>query len=309
MKANINLWEKPTAKEMVMVVGWRQWADAGSISSTLPEYLIEQTGAHKIGAFEDSGYYLFQLPGTHHLLRPVIKIEDGYRQSLEVRRNEFYYAGNDDKGLIIFLGDEPHLNVEKYADGFFQAVRELKVTEVIGLGGVYGPVPYDKERDISCIYSLPNMRSSLEEYNVRFSSYEGGATIGSYMIDRAERELVTFLVLYAFVPAYDFAQSTAVPQGIQIEQDYKAWYDLMRRINHRLGLSLNLSDLEGKANNLIDTMDEQVAELENKMPQLNVREYLANLAQEYTERSFNPLADIWKDELRELFDDSDDQIP
>ena len=303
MQSIINLWEKPTAKEMVMIVGWRQWADAGSISSTLPEYLIEQTGARKIGAFEDGGYYLFQLPGTHHLLRPVIKLEDGYRQSFEVKRNEFYYAGNEDKGLIIFLGDEPHLNVEKYADGFFQAVHDLKITQVVGLGGVYGPMPYDKARDISCIYSLPNMKTSLENYNVRFSDYEGGATIGSYLIDRAERELIPFIAFYAFVPAYDFAQSASVPQGIQIEQDYKAWYDLMRRINHRLGLTLNLADLEEKANNLIATMDEQVVELDKKMPQLNVQEYLAKLTQEYTERPFDPLADVWEEELRDLFND------
>ncbi|KAA3663583.1 MAG: PAC2 family protein [Chloroflexi bacterium] len=306
MQSLIHLWEKPTAKEIVMIAGWRQWADAGSISSTLPEYLIEQTGARKIGAIVEGGYYLFQLPGTHHLLRPVIKLEDGYRQSFEVKRNEFYYAGNDDKGLIIFLGDEPHLNVEKYADGFFQAILDLQITQVVGLGGVYGPMPYDKARDISCIYSLPEMKASLENYNIRFSNYEGGATIGSYLIDRAEREKVNFLALYAFVPAYDFAQSASVPQGIQIEQDYKAWHDLMRRINHWLGLSLNMADLEERAIKLIVTMDEQVAELEKKMPQLNVREYLESLTRDFTERPFDPLADVWEEEFRDLFKDLDE---
>ncbi len=306
MQSLIHLWEKPTAKEIVMIAGWRQWADAGSISSTLPEYLIEQTGARKIGSILEGGYYLFQLPGTHHLLRPVIRLEEGYRQSFEVKRNEFYYAGNDNKGLIIFLGDEPHLNIEKYADSFFQAIRDLQITHVVGLGGVYGPMPYDKARDISGIYSLPEMKAPLESYNIRFSNYEGGATIGSYLIDRAEREKVNFLELYAFVPAYDFAQSNSVPQGIQIEQDYKAWHDLMRRINHWLGLSLNLSDLEEQANNLITTMDEQVTELEKKMPQLHVREYLDNLSQDFAERPFDPLADVWEEEFRDLFKDMDE---
>lgn len=305
MQTLIHLWEKPAAKEVVMIAGWRQWADAGSISSTLPKYLIEETDAHKIGEIVNEGYYLFQLPGTHHLLRPTIKLEEGYRQSFESKQNEIYYAGNEDKGLVIFLGDEPHLNVEKYADSFFQVVHDLQITQVVGLGGVYGPMPYDKSRDISCIYSLPGMKASLEKYNVRFSSYEGGATIGSYLIDRAEREKVKFLTLYGFVPAYDFAQSASVPQGIQIEQDYKAWYDLMRRINHILGLSLNLSDLEERAINLITTMDDQIIELEKKMPQLNVRDYLESLAQDFTERPFDPLADIWEEEFRDLFKDSE----
>ena len=44
----INLWEKPLAKENYMIVGWRQWADAGGISSELPHYLVKKTGAQKI---------------------------------------------------------------------------------------------------------------------------------------------------------------------------------------------------------------------------------------------------------------------
>ncbi|MFQ5421242.1 MAG: PAC2 family protein, partial [Anaerolineae bacterium] len=258
------------------------------------------------GAITDGGYYLFQIPGTHHLLRPAIKLKDGYRESLEIKRNEFYYAGNHDKGLLIFLGDEPHLNVETYTQAFFEAVRVLQIKQVVAVGGVYGPMPYDKARDISCIYSLSHMKTRLEEYNVRFSNYEGGATIGSYLVDTAEREKVPFTTFYAFVPAYDFAQSASVPQGVQIEQDYKAWYDLMRRINHLLDLSLNLSNLEDQAINLIVTMDEQLVALEEKMPQLNVREYLDNLSQDFTERPFDPLDDVWEEGFRDLFKDMDE---
>lgn len=306
METLTHLWEKPSAKEMVMIAGWRQWADAGAISSTLPEYLIEQTNARQIGSIPDNGYYLFQLPATHHLLRPVIKLEDGYRQSMEVKQNDIYYAGNEEKGVIIFLGDEPHLNVDKYAGAFFQLIHTLQIKRVVAVGGVYGPVPYDKARDISCIYSDPEMKAELEQYAIRFSNYEGGATIGSYLADKAEREKVPFLALYAFVPAYNFAESGAVTQGVQIEEDYKAWYDLMRRINRFLGLSLSLADLETEALKLIDTMDEQLAALNDKMPQLNVNNYLENLNQEFTERPFESLDDVWEDELRDLFKDLDD---
>ena len=45
----LELWEKPAAEEKYMIVGWHQWADAGAISSGFPQYLIEQTGARKIG--------------------------------------------------------------------------------------------------------------------------------------------------------------------------------------------------------------------------------------------------------------------
>ena len=64
-----------------MIAGWHQWADAGSISSGLPLYLIEQTQARKIGRIKPDGFYLFQIPGAHHLLRPVVKLNEGYREA------------------------------------------------------------------------------------------------------------------------------------------------------------------------------------------------------------------------------------
>ena len=158
--------EKPVADEIYMIAGWRQWADAGATSSALPQYLVYRLAAHKIGAIKSDDFYLFQLPGAQ-FLRPEIKLEDGHRQALRHHRNEFYYWGDSRKGLVIFLGDEPHLYVERYAETFFEAVQELGVKRVAVLGGVYAPVPYDKDRQISCTYSLPRMKLELEEYAVR----------------------------------------------------------------------------------------------------------------------------------------------
>ena len=150
----VELWEKPVAEEKYMIAGWRQWADAGDVSSGLPQYLIEQTGARKIGEIKHDGFYLFQVPGTHHFMRPEIKLSEGYRQELRSQQNEFFYADFDRKGLLIFLGDEPHLNVERYAEAFFDVVKELGVRRVVAVGGVYGAMPYDKDREVSCVYSL-----------------------------------------------------------------------------------------------------------------------------------------------------------
>lgn len=302
-----NLFEiygEPEADEIYMVVGWRQWADAGAMSSGFPKYLIKRTEAEKIGELNNGDFYLFQIPGTHHLVRPTIKLEDGYRQSLERYRNELHYSGDEEKGLVIFLGDEPHLNVDRYADAFFGAAKALGVRRIIGLAGVYGAVPYDRDRQVSCIYSLPEMKEELTQYAVNFSDYEGGASIGSYLVDRAEREGVEFLVFYAFVPAYDFSQSAAtMPQGIRVENDFKAWLDVLQRINHMLGLSIDQSDLQELSVELRTQMDAKIEEIEAQMPELNVGEFLAGLDTEFNELSFVPLDDVWERELGDLFDD------
>jgi proteasome assembly chaperone (PAC2) family protein len=306
MNQSIQIWEKPTAKEIVMIAGWRQWADAGSISSGLPEYLIKQTHAHLIGDILPDGFYLFQIPGTHHLLRPVVRFEEGHRQFLEIRRNEFFYAGNPDKGLLIFLGDEPHLDIDRYATAFFEAAHTLGVQRIASLGGVYGPVPYDKDREIGCIYSLPHMKAELSQYALRFSDYEGGASISSYLIDRAEREQMPFQSFYGFVPNYDFSQLGSLGQEVRIENDYKAWYDIMRRVNRLFDLNLSLADLERKSDHLQQAMAEQIEELANKAPQLKVPEIMDEISRQFRERPFDPLDDVWERGLADLFNDSDD---
>lgn len=302
----VEIWENPSVEEKYMIAGWRQWADAGSISSGLPEYLVEQTGARKIGEMKYGGFYLFQVPGTHHFLRPEIKLEEGYRQEMSSQKNEFFYADCEGKGLVIFLGDEPHLNEDPYAGAFFHAVKVLDVRRVVAVGGVYGAMPHDKDREVSCVYSLPHMREELSRYAVKFSNYEGGSTIGTYLVDRAEQEGVEFIDLYAFVPAYDFSELTELLQGLRIENDFKAWYELMRRFNHMFDLRLDLSDLAGRSDELTSSMDAKIDEMERKLPQLKVREYVEKLAGEFTELPFMPLGDVWERELGDLFDDMEE---
>ena len=301
----VTLNDIPTAQEIDMIVGWRQWADAGAISSGLPEYLIEHLEARKVGEIAPDGFYLFQVPGTHHLLRPEIVLKDGYRRELRTKKNKFYYAGDEHKGLVIFLGEEPHQNEAHYANAFFDAVEALNVRRVAAVGGVYGAMPYDRDREISCVYSLPSMKQELSHYAVKFSNYEGGSTIGTYLVDRAERRGIEFLVFYGFVPAYDFSELSILLTGMRIENDFRAWYELLVRFNYMFQTDIDLADLEQKTEELDASMDSQIKELEQKAPRLKIQEYLDELSAGFTERPFSPLGDVWERELRDLFDDED----
>jgi proteasome assembly chaperone (PAC2) family protein len=300
----LNLQEIPQATEIYMLAGWRQWADAGNISSGLPEYLVKLTNARKIGDLSPQGYYIFQVPGTHHLLRPMVQLEDGFARSLERKRNELFYAEIEGKGLLIFLGDEPQLNVEQYVQAFFAAVERLGVKRVTAVGGVYGSLPYDKERDISVVYSLRPMKTELEEYAVRFSSYEGGATIGVYLLAEAAQRDIEFIDMYAFAPAYDFsAENSFQPQGLRIENDFKAWFDILRRLRTMWGISLDLVDLEEQSIQLVEMLEAKLRELAQESPELDIQAYFARLAEQFEERPFFEPGDVWAQELRDLFDE------
>jgi proteasome assembly chaperone (PAC2) family protein len=303
----VTLEEIATASETYMIAGWQQWADAGSVSSGLPQYLITHTNARKIGEINPDGFYLFQIPGTHHLLRPEVHFEEGYSEEIRPRRNEFYYVELGEKGLVLFTGDEPHIQVDHYADALFRAAQTLNVKRSAVVGGVYGAMPYDRDREVSCSYSLKRMKNELEQYAVRFSNYQGGATIGSYLVDRAKRFDLEFFTFNAFVPAYDFSPATASIQGVRIEHDYRAWYELMRRFNHMFGLGIDLSDLDRQSEELINSIDTKIEELERTLPQVNVRGYLEKITANFTERPFMPLDDVWEQVLGDIFDDAEEE--
>jgi len=286
-----------------MIAGWHQWADAGTVSSGLPQYLIDQANASKIGEIRPDGFYLFQMPGAHHLLRPIVKLDEGRVERIEHRRNGLFYAGDDRKGFLIFLGEEPHQNEEQYAEAFFDVVEELAVKRVAALAGVYGPVPYDKDREVSCVYSLPTMKEGLARYAVRFSNYEGGATISMYLADKAAAKEIEFFRFCASVPSYDFSKPSTPVQPIAMGEDYKAWYDLMLRLNHMFNLDMDLSDLERRRDDLVSSWESKIDHLARTMPQLEVESYMEQVRGDFTERPFVPLSDVWEEGLRDLFEE------
>lgn len=300
MDRMLEITEKPAAREIFMIAGWEQWADAGAISSGLPPYLVKRAGARRIGGIRPDGFYIFQIPGTHHFLRPEIKLDEGYRESLTEHTNDFYYTGDEQRGLVIFEGEEPHINAERYAEAFLDAAEALGVKRIAALGGVYGAMPYDKAREVHCIFSLPSMKEELSRYAVKFSDYEGGVTISTFIADRADRRGIEMFAFYAFVPSYDFSQESETFQGMRLESDSRAWYEVMRRLNVMFGLSLDLSDLQERSDELMAAMNDKMAELEQKMPQLHVRSYLDRVDENFDELPFLPLDDMWERELDDI---------
>lgn len=306
MPEAFELWERPAAAETFMIAGWRQWANGGSISSGLPLYLIQQTNARKIGQIPPTDYYLFQIPGTHDLLRPAVKFKEGLPETLQSPENEIYYTEIQGRGLALFLGDEPHLNMEHYAAAFLDVAQTLKVKRIIGLGGVYGELPYDKERTISSNYSLPSLRDEISALAVALSDYQGGASIGSYLCKRAGERQMEYVSLYGLVPTYDFSNVPEINNSILIENDFMAWLGIMRRVSYMLKIHIDLSDLETRSNRLVHLIAEKMDEFDKQAPQLDVRDYLNRLSEGYHEILFDPLDDIWEEEIRRLLDKFED---
>jgi predicted ATP-grasp superfamily ATP-dependent carboligase len=197
--------------------------------------------------------------------------------------------------------------MERYARLFLEAARQLGVKRIVSLGGVYGELPYDKERMVSCIYSKTSLKPEIEALAVNLSDYRGGASIGSYLCRRAGEQDMEFTGFYAFVPAYNFSDLGLVANAIRIETDYMAWLGVMQRIKAMLQLNLDLSHLEKKSRHLVEVLEEKIHELEEQAGVEGIREYLANLSEGFEETTFDPAGEFWEQELKDIFDKLDEQ--
>ena len=110
---------------------------------------------------------------------------------------------------------------------------------------------------------------------------------------------------YAFVPTYNFANSTQMGNTIQIENDFAAWLGVMRRINYLLKTRFDLSEIEEKSSELLEALHAKIEQLVDVAPQLEIREYFAQLGADFEEVVFDPLDDVWQDEIRRIFDTPD----
>ena len=303
MSAEFNFWEKPTAEEIYMIAGWRQWADGGSVSSGLPQYLVDLTNARKIGEISPDGYYLFQLPGAQQFLRPVVRHNNGITESLQSMRNTFYYTEVNGKGIVVFLGDEPHMDAERYIRALLAAAKEMNVKQIIHLGGVYGQVPYDRQRHVHGIFSLPHLKDTLDKLSVEASNYHGPTSIGSYLSKRAGEQNIECIGLYAFCPIYQFGGLENNEKNIIIDQDHMAWLTVVERINHLLEVSFDLNELEDLSVELVNRVDARIATLGHKFPEMRLEDFFERLRGTFEEQSFTPLDDIWADSLNKLGDE------
>jgi len=286
-----------------MIAGWSQWADGGKVSSGLPQYLVDETHATKVAEIRPGGFYLFQVPGAHRLVRPTVRVSEGYVEELRGRRNEFFYSMGDGERFLIFLGEEPHQHEEQYAQAFFDAVEVLGVKRVAAVAGIRRPTPYDKDRHVTCMYSVREMKCELDKYGVTFSNYHGGATIGIYLAHRAKARKVEFLEFCAMVPSYHLPAGTTSGRRMTIKKDYKAWYDLMLRLNHMFNLAMDLSDLERRSNVLTSRFAAMIEGLEKKIPGLGLSDYMHKVNEAFTETPFVPLSDIWEEQLGKLLEE------
>ena len=281
-----------------MIAGFNQWANAGNVSSGIPEYLIEKLDARRVGRIRKDDFYIFQLPGSSFMFRPPVKFVEGYEEDYQKEPvNDFHYAEISGKGILIFIGTEPNQHADVYVNTLLDATTELGVERIIVPAGVGGEVPFDKERRVSCTYSLKQMREELNNYALSFSNYHRNATIGMVINHYSKERGIESVRMSARTPSYQIPFTTS--------SDKRALYDILRRIRYMFSIGLDLSELKKESKQQISEFEDTLKKLYIGNPELEsqIAAYLDQIGEGFDELRFEEPVKIPDVFLKE-FDDT-----
>jgi proteasome assembly chaperone (PAC2) family protein len=215
-----------------MIIGFSGWMDGGDVSTGTIEYLKNKLKANKFAEIDPGEFYIFNLPGGMEQVaqfRPYTKIKDGLLIDFEYPRNEFF--ADQKSRVILFSGKEPNLRWDEYANCIFQLAEEFDVRKIYFVGSFAGATPHTREPRITCSVFGEEQKVSLKEQDVRFTNYEGPASIATLLNKFSKEKGIEMANLVAEIPAYIQVRN---PRGIEA---------VIKRLVRILDLDIDLNDL------------------------------------------------------------------
>jgi proteasome assembly chaperone (PAC2) family protein len=180
------------------------WMDGGRVSTGTVRRLMENRSVVQVASIDPDSFYIFNVPGAMEvaaLFRPAVKYVAGLTEGpLEWPTNEFH--ADTAANLAFFIGSEPHLRWQAFADCFFAATREMGVARIIFIGSFGGNVPHTREPRMYGSVSHEHLKKALEDNAVRLSDYEGPAGFSSVLLAQAPAHGLEMLSLVAEIPGY-----------------------------------------------------------------------------------------------------------
>ncbi len=290
---------RPTLKSPYIVCGMNGWLNGGDVAVSGIEYLIRQFKAEKFAEIPTSPYHVYQIPGVQSL-RPMFKMEDGVITESHFPKNQFYYAANpaSDHDIILFLGTEPSLNWEEFAETVLTLAGDFGAYRLCTFGGILDRSPYTREPRVSCTCTSVEVKKEMEKYNVSFSSREGPASFNLMLLNACKEKGLDGVNLTVRAPYY--------PEfNIAIDSSPKSVKAVLIRLSHLMGLETNFDELD----KVISEMEGKLDFIRQQNPQFNT--YMEELEKNYAEMPYQEPLDISPHEAvrfaEELLRENDDR--
>jgi proteasome assembly chaperone (PAC2) family protein len=220
------------------------------------------------------------VPGENSL-RPIFKMQDGLIVESELPKDEYYYVSNatKDHDLILFLGNEPNLNWEEYAESVVALACNYKANRLYTFCGLLDLTPYTREPKISCTCTSDEVKNEMTKYNVGFSNRNGSASFGQMLVLTCQKfglEAVNFTVRTPYYLEYNIAVPYS-PKSIKA---------VLVRLGHLTRLDIHFEEL----NKTIKDLEGKLNFVRQQNSQFNA--FITELEKDYVETPYDEVIDI-----------------
>jgi len=266
----LNIFNRPKLSNTRLLLGFSGWMDGGEVSTGTVKCLIDKLDAQKLAKIDPKGFYIYSFPGSMEitaLFRPHTEIKNGIIETYEIPSNTFFYSEKDN--IIIFLGKEPNLNWEEFSECIFSVCAEFDVELIYFIGSVAGLVPHTREPRLFCSVSDTELKETFQHYGVKFTNYEGPASIVTYLTANCGKQDIKMVSFVAAIPAYVQGNN---PKCIEA---------VTRRIAGMLELEIAFDDLMTMSDDFEKKLDNVVQE----QPELESN--IHKLEEDYDNEIFN----------------------
>ena len=266
----LTIYNSPSLDNPRLLLGFSGWMDGGEGSTGTFRSLISKRNTKRLAEIEPDGFYIYSFPGTMEitaLFRPHTKISDGLIETCDIPTNTFYASEQSD--LILFVGKEPSLNWEDFADCIFSICEDFGVKMIYFIGSVAGLVPHTREPRLFCSVSNAALKDTFQHYGVKFTNYEGPASIVTYLTVTCGQRNLSMVSLVATIPAYVQGNN---PKCIEA---------VTRRLAGMLDLKVDLTDLTATS----EDFEKKLVDVIQEQPEL--AENIQKLEEDYDNEIFN----------------------
>jgi proteasome assembly chaperone (PAC2) family protein len=287
----LDILAQPQLEQATMLLALTGWMDGGLVSTGTVERMMENRDLIEIARIDPDPFYIFNFPGSMEiaaLFRPQVSVQAGLIEEFDWPTNTFH--ADTKANLVFFLGREPNLRWQEFADCIFEVAKGVGVSRIVFMGSFGGTVPHTREPRMYASASHPHLAPLLQSYGMQLSDYEGPASFATLLLDQAATHDIEMLSLVAEIPGY--------LQGINplsIEA-------VSRRLSKILNQPVDLTSLRSASNE----WETKVTEVVEKDPKLAAR--VRKFEQQYDNQLINPDAEQPGESAEEQEEEEDDLI-
>jgi len=224
-------------RDPVLVIAVSGWVNAGSVATTAGETLCRR--GVTVAEFDPDEVFDY---GTH---RPTVEFSGGSSTRVEWPKLSVTAIEDESQDLLVVSGDEPDRSWQLIATDLTRLASSSHVTKVVAIGSISAAVSHTRDTPIMITSTDP----TLEAVGIPTGTF----SVPASFVNAAMHQISTVNDL----PAVGFwAQVPHYVSGVY----WPAVEAVLSRLSLFLGTTLDLADLHGRAQDLIELLDAAVAE-------------------------------------------------